>query len=191
MERSEQIQRGLETNAKLLNENKTLKHKTHIAMNETFKNSLKGFKVKGVFIVLGALIVIALSANAFNSGIGFYVFCGIVAILCYIAFVIVSILKNKQEYETLENAKITNERILAEKAAQRKAFEKQIEQLQKERNDAEFALAQEKAKAKETAKMNEMLQQACETKNAAYEEAKAEAAKAKAQSKAKKQAIKK
>ena len=147
MERSEQIQRGLETNAKLLNENKELKHKTHIAMNETFKNSLKGFKVKGVFIILGALIVIALSANAFNSGIGFYVFCGIVAILCYVAFIIVSILKNKQEYETLENAKIANERILAEKAAQRKAFEKQIEQLQKERNDAEFALAQEKAKA--------------------------------------------
>jgi len=151
MERSEQIQRCLETNAKILNENKTLKHKTHIAMNETFKNSLKGFKTKGIFIVLGALIVIALSACAFNSGIGFYVFCGIIAILCYAAFVIVSILKNKQEYEILENAKIANERILAEKAAQRKAFEKQIEQLQKERNDAEFALAQEKAKAKAAA----------------------------------------
>lgn len=121
-------------------------------MNENFKNSLKGFKTKGIFIVLGALIVIALAACAFNSGIGFYIFSGVIAILCYVAYVIVAILKNKQEYETLENAKVANERILAEKAAQRKAFEKQIAQLEKERNDAEFALAQEKAKAAQAVK---------------------------------------
>ena len=120
-------------------------------MNESFKNSLKGFKVKGIFIVLGALLVIVLSANAFNSGKGFYTFCGIVAILTYIAFVIVAILKNKAEIEAQEQAILGKQKAEAEKNAMKKAFDKHIAQLEKERNDAEFQLAQEKAKAKEAA----------------------------------------
>lgn len=120
-------------------------------MNESFKNSLKGFKVKGILIVLGALLVIVLAANAFNSGKGFYIFCGIVALLTYVALVIVAILKNKADIEAQEQAILGKQKAEAEKVAQKKAFEKQIAQLEKERNDAEFALAQEKAKAKAAA----------------------------------------
>ena len=120
-------------------------------MNESFKNSLKGFKVKGILIILGALVVIVLSANAFNSGKGFYIFCGIVALLTYAALVVVTILKSKQENEMLQQALQSTEKANAEKAAAKKAFEKQIAQLEKERNDAEFQLAQEKAKAKAAA----------------------------------------
>lgn len=120
-------------------------------MNESFKNSLKGFKVKGIFIVLAAIIIIALAANAFNSGIGFYIFCGVVALLGLVAYTIVAILKNKEQNAVLQQALEATEKANAEKAAAKKAFEKQIAQLEKERNDAEYLLAQEKAKAKAAA----------------------------------------
>lgn len=149
-------------------------------MNESFKNSLKGFKVKGIFIVLGALLVIVLAANAFNTGKGFYVFCGIVAILTYVAFVITAILKNKAEIEAQEQAILGKQKAEAEKAAMKKTFEKHIAQLEKERNDAEFQLAQEKAKAKEAAA------KAAEAKA----QPKPEATQPKAQNKAKKQSKK-
>lgn len=116
-------------------------------MNENFKNSLKGFKVKGIFITLAAIIIIALAANAFNSGTGFYIFCGVVALLGLVAYVIVAIRNNKKENETVNEALKCVEKAEAEKVAAKKAFEKQIAQLEKERNDAEFQLAQEKAKA--------------------------------------------
>ena len=120
-------------------------------MNENFKNSFKGFKVKGILIVLGALLVIALAANGFNSGKGFYVFCGVIALLAYVAFVIVSILKNKAENENKELALKQAQQAAAEKAATKKAFDNRIAQLEKERNEAEYLLAQEKAKAKAAA----------------------------------------
>lgn len=120
-------------------------------MNENFKNSFKGFKVKGIFIALAAIIIIALAANAFNSGIGFYIFCGVVALLGLVAYTIVAILKNKEQNTVLQQALEATEKANAEKAAAKKAFEKQIAQLEKERNDAEYLLAQEKAKAKAAA----------------------------------------
>lgn len=120
-------------------------------MNENFKNSFKGFKVKGIFIALAAIIIVALAANAFNSGIGFYIFCGVVALLGLVAYTIVAILKNKEQNAVLQQALEATEKANAEKAAAKKAFEKQIAQLEKERNDAEYLLAQEKAKAKAAA----------------------------------------
>lgn len=149
-------------------------------MNESFKNSLKGFKVKGIFITLAAIIIIALAANAFNSGIGFYIFCGVVALLGLVAYVIVAIRNNKKENEAVNEALKCVEKVEAEKVAIKKAFDKQIAQLEKERNDAEFQLAQEKANAKKAK------EEAAIKAEAFKAQAVQEAAQPKAQSKAKK-----
>ena len=71
-------------------------------MNETFKNSLKGFKVKGILLVLGAIVTIILAAHAFNTGTGFHVLVGIIAILAYIGLVIKAIIDNKKANESID-----------------------------------------------------------------------------------------
>ena len=111
------------------------------------KNSLKK-----CLIILGGIIIIALAACAFNSKIGFYAVCGILAILGY-GYLAYRYLKDAKEAEkeiqqlraeraTAENAGIAKANRLIE---ERDAAEKKLAALMQKMKDLE---AQPKAQAK-------------------------------------------
>ena len=98
--------------------------------------------LKKCLIILGALVIIALAACAFNSKIGFYAVCGILAILGY-------------AYRYLKDGKDAQneiEQLRAERASAENAANSLRIQLKTEREAAELNLAKEKAKAKQTKK---------------------------------------
>ena len=113
-------------------------------MNESFKNSLKGFKVKGILILVEAFFIIATCCAAFNSGNNFYVVCGVVVLLSYVVLVIKAILDNKAKNEAAANAQKLSQQYECEK----RAAENTIAKLKAERDEAISA----KAKAEATAK---------------------------------------
>lgn len=104
-------------------------------MNETVKNSFKGFKVKGILIVLAALLVCILAACAFNNGSPFYVVAGVIAILSAIAYVIKAILDNKAQTEaqfTAEAKERYVQKQLEAAALAKSNFESEISKLKTE-----------------------------------------------------------
>lgn len=101
------------------------------------KNSLKK-----CLIIIGAGIIIALAACAFNSKIGFYVVCGILAILGY-GYLAYRYLKDAKEAEK-EIQELRAERAAAENAGIAKA-----NRLIAERDAAEKKLAAAMQKVKD------------------------------------------
>lgn len=101
--------------------------------------------LKKCLIILGALVIVALAACAFNSKVGFYAACGIIAILGY-AYLAYRYLKDGKE------AKNEIELLRAERASAENAANSLRIQLKTEREAAELNLAKEKAKTKQTKK---------------------------------------